>query len=186
MSYYCHLSSPTSINDTNLQLYSLLQGANDWNDLVSLIEKGEVGGVDHLKERLVFILSCFGLSLTQLLGQNIPSPDKDKIDHPKNLLDDILARSNIEKRRRDYLKGTFHDFLGYYDTLRHFGKNRNEQKYRQIDELTMKELKRFRDMTIEIWNVVIAMYKNDDENDLGGITSVTEVVWFYDLPEQSG
>lgn len=185
MSYYCHLSSPTSINDTNLQLYSLQQGANGWNDLVDLIAERRVGGVDHLNERLVFILSCFGLSLIQLLGQNVPSPDKNNIDRPGKLLENILTRSHVDKKRRHYLKSTFKDLLECYDAMRHFGKNRKEQKYRTIDQLTIQKLFRFHHMTIEIWDVVIAMFKNDGENDIGGITSVTEIVWFKDLAEQS-
>ena len=131
----------------------------------------------------MFILSCLGLSLTQLIGQNVPSPDKNRMDHPGNLLGNILARSHVDQKTRRYLNRTFQDFLRYYGSLRHFGKNRNEQNYRTIDQLTIQELDRFRRMTIEIWDVVLAMFKDDDENDLYEIRSVAEVVLFKDLAE---
>lgn len=184
MSYYCRRLSPASEVDTNLQLYSLQQAAEAWNDLLNSIAWREgVDRVDHLKERLVFILSCLGLSLTQLLGQNVPSPDKNKMGPPGNLLGNILACSHVDQKTRHYLNGTFQDFLRYYGSLRHFGKNRNEQHYRTIDKLTIQELDRFRRMTIEIWDVVIAIFKDDDENDLYEIRSVAEVVLFKDLSE---
>lgn len=182
MPYYCHRLSPASEVDTNLQLYSLQQAAKSWNDLANTIawQKG-LDRVDHLKERLVFIMSCFGLSLTQLLGQNVPSHDKDKMDKPGKLLGHILACSHVDRKTRHNFNGTFQDFLRYYGALRHFGENSNEQNYRIIDQLTIQELDRFRRMTIEIWDVVIAIFKDDDNNKLDEISSIAEVVIFEDL-----
>src|SRR5690242_899960 len=69
-SYYCHLDS--SGTDTNLQLYSMEQAAHYWNELMGDMRHYGAARVDRLKERLVFIMNCFGLSLSQLLGQNWP------------------------------------------------------------------------------------------------------------------
>jgi hypothetical protein len=179
MIYYCRLGSPATEVDTNLQLYSLQKAAENWNDLVKSIEMQGLDHVYQLKERLVFILSCFGLSLGQLLGQNFPSPDKKWMDQPGSLLGNTLTRSHIDQQKRRYLNRTFHDFLQYYDSLRHFGKNMNEKNYRTIDKLTIQEIDRFRRMTIEIWDIVIAM------NDIEEIRSIADIVLFNDLAEQS-
>ena len=186
MPYYCHLYSAGSSPHTNLQLYSLQQAANGWNTLVDEITVRGPGGVDDLKERLAFILSCLGLSLSQLLGQNSPSPEKERMDQPGDLLNNILARSHVDRTTRRHLNTTFQDFLSYYGSVRHFGKNSDEKNYRTIEKLTMQELDRFRRMTIEVWNAVIAMYQDDDQNDLDDIRSICQVVWFKKVAEQPG
>jgi hypothetical protein len=186
MPYYCHLYSAGSVADTNLQIYSLEKAAYDWNALVDEITAGGHGGVHNLREKLTFILSCLGLSRFQLLGQNSPSPDKDKIGHPIDLLNSILARGHVDQTTRRRLKSTFKDFLSYYDSVRYFGKNRDERNYRTIEKLTIQELDRFRRMTIEIWDVVISIYRDDDQNDFGLVRSISQVVWYKNLAEQSG
>lgn len=185
MSYYCHLDSSGSLENTNLQLYSLQQAANGWNELVDAVADCGIDCVDHFRERLTFILSCFGLSLSQLLGQNCPSPEKDKMSQPGDLLDIVLTRACVDRTTRRRLNRTFQIFLSYYGAVRHFGANKNEQNYRTVDQLTLRELDRFRRMTIDIWDVVIAMCREDQENDLDEFRSVSEVVYFRELAEQS-
>ena len=181
MHYYCHGSSPTTINDTNLQLYSLEQAANNWNELVRLTKVYEkVDCIIHFREMLVFILNCCGLSLMQLLGQNSPFKKK-KIDAPIQLLNDILIDCDVEQNTQIRLMGTFKEFIVYYDSVRHFGENVGEQKYRIVDKLTLQELDKFRIMTIEIWDIIITKYKKDDKNDLKEIRSVTDLVYFQDM-----
>jgi len=186
MSYYCYLDSTDSIDSTNLQLYSLQQAADRWNELVDTIKQREINDIDYFKERLSFILVCFGLSLSQLLGQNSPSPYKDKVDQPGHLLGRLLTPNNVDRTTQGRLNRTFRDFLSYYGIVRHFGKNKDDQNYRTIDQLTLQELDRFRHMTVEIWDVILAMYQRDDSNNLGeiGSRSISEVVRFSDLPEQ--
>ncbi len=82
MAYYCHLYSELDLEHTNLQLYSLKKAADGWNELLDAVEESGVEQVNHLTERLAFILSCLGLSLSQLIGQNCPSPDKERMDQP--------------------------------------------------------------------------------------------------------
>lgn len=181
MSYYCHLDSSGSVEYTNLQLHSLQKAADDWNDLIDLVADRGNYDVDHFRERLAFILSCLGLSLSQLLGQNCPSPDKDKMDQPGVLLGTLLIRARVDRATRRRLNSTFQDFLSYYGAIRHFGANKDEQNYRTVDQLTLIELDRFRCMTIEIWDVVIALYRKAKENDIEEFRSVSEVVGFRDL-----
>ena len=185
MPYYCHLHSTGSLPRTNLQLYSLRKAAEDWNALVDEIMARGEDGVHDLKERQSFIVNCLGLSLSQLLGQNSPSPEKDRMDQPGDLLKSILARSRVDRTTRRLLNRTFQEFLAYYGSTRHFGKNKDEKNYRTIENLTMQELDRFRRMTIDVWDTLIAMYRDDDQNNFGDVRSICQVVWFNDLVEKS-
>lgn len=141
MPYYSLYTSTGSLPPTNnLQLYSLKQAANSWNPLViEFMALGE-DGVHALKERQTFVVNCLGLSLSQLLGQNSPSPDKQKMDQPRDLLNSVLKRSRIDRATRHRLDSTFREFIPYYDSTRHFGRNKDEKNYRRIEKLTMKEL----------------------------------------------
>ena len=137
MPYYCQYQSAGSLpHTTNLQLYSLQQAANSWNPLVTEFMALGEDGVYALKERQAFVVNCLGLSLSQLLGQNSSSPDKQKMDQ----LNSILKRSHVDRTTRHRLKNTFEEFLKYYGSTRHFGKNKDEKNYRRIEKLTMKEL----------------------------------------------
>jgi len=176
MIYYCLRGSPATEVDTNLQLYSLQKAADNWNDLIDAIEKQGNDDIYQLKERLVFILSCFGLSLVQLLGQNFPSPDDD----PLTLLGNILVKNKVDRNTRNYLNSMFKEFLPYYDALRHFGMNKDEQNYSTINQLTVQKLDQFRRMTIKIWDVVIAIFKKDDKNNIE-TSSVARDIIFKDL-----
>lgn len=185
MSYYCRRYSAGSPLSTNLQLYFIRHATDGWNRLLQATTARGFDAVDDLKERLAFIVVCLGLSLSQLLGQNSPSSDKDRMDQPKTLLRNILARSHVDRTKRRQLNSTFKDFLSYYDSVRHFGKNRNERNYRIIDKLTMQELGRFCRMTIEVWDAVIDIYRDDDKNDLHEIRSVCDIVPFDNLAQPS-
>ena len=55
--------------DTNLQLYAIRQAAREWKNLCALRRRHDKNQVPEEKERLVFVLVCLGLSLSQLLGQ---------------------------------------------------------------------------------------------------------------------
>jgi hypothetical protein len=179
MHYYCHGSSPTTIDDTNLQLYSLEQAAHNWNELARLIEIYEkIDCIIHFREILVFIVNCFGLSLMQLLGQNSPHKRKD-VDDPKSLLHAVLNDCNVERDIKKRLGKTFSSFIEYYDAVRHFGESISEKKYQIVDKLTLHELNKFRIMTVEIWDIIITKYKKDDKNDLEEIRSVTDLVYFH-------
>jgi hypothetical protein len=129
MAYYCHLDSSGTVENTNFQLYSLTQAANSWNDLINEWCSCGDGNVNHCKERLAFILSCFRLSLSQLLGQNCPSRNKDKMAEPRKLLSNILKRANVDKNAQKRLNRQFESFLEYYNAIRHFGINRDNANY---------------------------------------------------------
>jgi len=93
----------------------------------------------------------------------------------------ILARSCVDRATKSRLKKTFEEFLLYYDSARHFGKNRDEEKYRTINRLTLQELNRFRCMTIEVWDVVIEIFRDDAPDDFRNFGSISEAVQFENL-----
>jgi hypothetical protein len=178
--YYCYIDSPATEIDTNLQLYSLQQAAKHWNDLIDSVEKQGFNNIHRLREKLAFILSCFGLSLIQLLGQNAPSLDKERMDSPMKLLENILGRNNVDQETKKKLANTFSEFLEYYNSLRHFGLNKDEKNYITIDQLTIEKLDSFRHMTINIWDIIISMFKKDKENKIA-LSSITDDIIFNDL-----
>ncbi len=179
MGFYYRLDS--SGDETNLQVYSLHQAAESWNELIGEIETSGIDNVSYLKEKLVFILSCLGLSLSQLLGQNWPSPHKKEIDNPGNLLGSILKNSKIDRITRKDLNKSFQEFLGYYNAIRHFGLNEDAKTYAKIDDLTFSKLCEFKNLAVDIWNMILLIFKRNEENDLQDITSITDVVWFENI-----
>lgn len=177
MRYYCHLDSANDIEDTNLQLYSLRKAAEEWNDLLGIVNERGIENVDYLTERITFITNCLGLSISQLLGQNFSSSSMDRIESPSKLFQMLLNDSSMATPEQEKLDQIFIDFLCYYDAIRHFGK----VKYDLIDELTLSKLNSFRVMTIEIWDIVISQYRQKKENDIQEFSSIGEIINFENL-----
>ena len=173
----------TSGDETNLQVYSLHQAAKNWNELIDEIEQVGIDNVSDLKEKLVFILSCLGLSLSHLIRQNWPSPEKEDIDAPGTLLGSILKTSKIDRNTCKRLNKGFQDFLGCYGAIRHFGLNKDATTYTKVDDITFSKLCRFKDLTVQIWDTILMIFKRNDENDLQDIASITDAVWFKDIAE---
>lgn len=176
MTYYCHLDSANTVEDTNLQLYSLEKAAKEWNELIELVNEIGIERVNCLAERMTFIINCFGLSLSQLIGQNSPPSNGKKIESPSKLLPKLL-KGISDDVTQERLESDFKDFLIYYDAIRHFGK----VKYKSIDELTLAKLDHFRCMTIEIWDLVISKYRQDKENNIEEFSSISEIVYFENI-----
>jgi len=81
MAHYYHLDSTGEY--TNLQLYSLRQAQRYWREIQQDYQKyGE--DTENLKERCVFVIAALGLSISQLLGQNNPTLQKD-VPSPRRL-----------------------------------------------------------------------------------------------------
>jgi len=183
MSYYCRIDS--SGEETNLQLYSLKQAETHWNGLLDEIRKVGEDRVPELKEKMVFILNCFGLSLSQLLGQNWPYPTQAEMNSPGELLGHILKNSNIDRVNRRRLNKAFQDFLVYYGAIRHFGKTKDDRNYRAVEEITITNLDTFRRMTVEIWDTMIEIFQRDRDNDLDDLRSICDIVYFEEIAQPS-
>jgi hypothetical protein len=181
MRYFCHLDSAGNIEDTNLQLFSLIKAAEEWNEIISIMQKDEITGINNLIERLSFIVTCFGLSLSQLMGQNCSSPNDQELNQPDILLSNLLNSATTDRIKKNRLKSMFRDFLVYYGAIRHFGKTKDNNKYLTLEKLTLSEVNRFKKMTIEIWDLIIDMHRKDKEHDLEEIPSIGEIVHFKEL-----
>ena len=181
MNYYCIAGSPSiefqCENDINLQLYFLQKAAEDWNDIVHSMNHVQRAEVNNRKEKLVFILCCLAISLSQLLGQNSPSQDAARIDTPRQLLNKFITEHDIDERERENIADQCRKIFDYYDAARHFCLNKGNEKHKLIDQLTIEELNQFLHMTIKVWNLVTRLMDNGKE------ISVAEVVYFAELPD---
>lgn len=149
--YYYNLDSGGA--HTNLQLYSLKKAYDEWMSLFSDYKRyGE--NTEYLKERLAFLVSCLGLSLSQLLGQN-PVKIKKKIDRPDMLLATFLNESKYDKRKKTLLNKKFAELITYYDAYRHFGRVGDNKQWKLLNLLNYIMVKRFVRTTLDIWNAVI-------------------------------
>jgi len=176
MAYYCHLDSANRIEGTNLQLYSLEKVAEEWNALLDFANEPDSLNTNSLAERIAFTINCLGLSLSQLIGQNSPSANGNRIPPPSILLPNLL-REITDDETLEKLIGVFNDFLVYYNAIRHFG----NVKHTIVEELTLDKLDYFRRMTIEIWDIIISKYRQDNESELEGFTSISEIVIFENI-----
>jgi len=158
--YYCYLDSGGSVESTNLQLYSLRKACDDWKDLSENYKQcGD--NTDKLKEKLAFVVSCLGLSLSQLLGQNAVNIKKE-LDAPRELLAAFLNESSYGKDKKRLLNKKFDTFIGYYDACRHFGRVKDDTKWQRIDSLTFDLVADFTQTTLDIWNAVIGHHRSED------------------------
>ncbi|MDD5520319.1 MAG: hypothetical protein PHI84_05810 [Kiritimatiellae bacterium] len=154
------------------------KAAEAWNDLIENIRADGEANVPDLKERCVFILNCMGLSLSQLLGQNWPSPAKEDMSSPGELLGNILKNSDIDRVERKRLNKGLKEILSYYGHARHFGQNKDDQNYHTIDELNVTKLNECRKIAIDIWDTLIQIFQQDKNNDLDAWRSICDLVYF--------
>jgi len=175
MTYYCYLDSKGDLESKNLQLDNLTRAAKEWNDeVIELVNScGEKRVNSVYKQGLAFIVTSLGQSLTQLLGQNAPTTGKTRIDSPAVLFKKLISNKSKNIKNYQNLENTFFEFLSYYNATRHFGK----LYHRKIDQLTVKKLEEFINMTIEIWDNVIA----DRNHDCTELKSITDIVPFRKL-----
>lgn len=155
--YYCHLDS--SGTDTNLQLYSLNRAYVEWTSLRHEYKKYG-NDTENLKERQVFVVSCLGLSLSQLLGQNARMI-KEKLDQPDALLAAFLNESVYDKNKKRALNKKFASFIQYYDACRHFGRDKGDTKWKTVESLNFTRVECFMQTTLDIWNAVIGHFRTD-------------------------
>ena len=158
MAYYYHLDS--SGEDTNLQLYSFRQAKKYWRGLEKdYAEYGEF--TENFKERIVFILANLGLSISQLLGQNIPTPG-EKVPYPITIFNEFIDHHGLDIN----LKEEFAQFNYFYNGCRHFGKTTGGEGYQKIDQMTYQVAKDCYEFGIKVWRIVINVYRQEKGTDL--------------------
>ena len=158
MARYYHLDS--NGEDTNLQLYSLKQAMKYWEELQDDLSKyGE--DASDVRERCVFILSNLGLSVSQLLGQNNPSPSA-RVPYPVELVSAFVDEHGLDPA----LKADFERFNYFYNGCRHFGLTTNGSGYDRIDQLTLPVAEECYGLGLDIWQAVMSVFRQDPKSDL--------------------
>ena len=59
---------------------------------------------------------------------------------------------------------------------RHFGKIKDDKNYNSVDKLSIIEVNTFRNMTVEIWDIVIAMHRKDTNNEIEEFSSIAKII----------
>lgn len=142
---------------TNLQLFSLRQAWSCWRELKQ--KKNKLTEAKCL-ERYVVVIDLIGLSLSQLLGQNIQH-SSSRIDPPKQLLSRFLNITNYSDEIKENLIDRFKEFVDFYDGCRHFG----PPKHEILNTLNYHKTELFVNLALEIWNRVINHFAPVPEND---------------------
>lgn len=143
---------------TNLQLHSLRKAWRCWLDLRS---KKYSLSESRIRERCVIIVDLLGLSLSQLLGQNVAIPSK-RVPPPQELLPSFLNQTGLPKQQKTSVIKRFNQFLAFYDDCRHFG----TPKHVRIDRLSLQATEAFLNLAIEIWDLVIDHFRRGRESSL--------------------
>lgn len=144
-------------DDTNLQLYSLRQAIRHW---VGLLEDFEESGerTDDLHERCVFAIASLGLSLSQLLGQNDPSPPSQRVREMKTIFDSFAESFRFP----DWFKAEFSDFNNAYNGVRHFGVTATPGAgHQRANDLTFAETDRLFRCGIDVWRTIVQLLIQD-------------------------
>lgn len=171
MAHYYHLDSGGE--HTNLQLYSLKQAIRTWKELAAEVQKyGDE--VENIRERCVFVLATLGLSISQLLGQNNPTPS-GSVPSPLDLFRSFVQHHALSQD----LVERFERFNYFYNGCRHFGKTTTGRGYRSVDELSFAVAQECYEFGLEVWSVVIEVFRGKRDSDLDefDIEHIDEVDW---------
>lgn len=156
---------------SNLQLFSLIQAERYWLKAQEIYGKNEKD-TPKLIEYYAFIISCIGLSLTQLLGQNYSGQNK-RIPSPVDLFKHVLenAKNMPEKAYKD-LDAAFKDLIETYDKCRHFGVAEGGKPHRIVAQLTLMKTSAYMQTTYKVWDAVIAVFAANPKSELGEIKEI--------------
>ena len=145
--------------DTNLQFYSLQQAKLYWSALDK--DLAENDQVQHFHERCVFIICTMGLSVSQLLGQNIPEPS-GRVPSPSKIFESLIDKHKLDS----HLKDQFREFVQTYDQCRHFGLTSDGSRHWEVSQLTLEKTRKFYTFGLVVWQTVIEIFRKDPENEL--------------------
>lgn len=134
---------------SNLQLYSLLQAKRYWNALARDYRRHKEA-TGYLTERCVFIVATLGLSVSQLLGQNDPSP-KSRVATPT----EIWKRFVAQHRVTDVSTDEFEQFIDAYNACRHFGVSSGGTGHSRLEQLDFDATRGWYELTLRIWVAVM-------------------------------
>lgn len=178
---FCHLHTGSD-GRTNLQLFSLCQAAHVLDRIREYRADPPAELADEpdfleskIKEACIFVISCLGLSLTQVLGQNSPDGAKPKIPGARRMLSDFLASTEaIALPEKDLISAKAKDFFDIYDACRHFGIS----KHPEVANVNIEATERYMQFVKTIWNALIRDRLNDcEEVDISSIDEVMSGYW---------
>ena len=152
---------------TNLQLHSLRKAWRCWKDLQS---KKDSLGESRIRERCVVTVALLGLSVSQLLGQNVPINSKD-MPPPRRLLQIFLNKTSLPKQQKTSVIKRYNRFLDFYDDCRHFG----APKHERIGSLSLQDTEDFLYLAIEIWDLVLDRFRRSHNAPLQ-FKSISEIL----------
>ncbi|SNR89085.1 hypothetical protein SAMN05192560_1610 [Methylobacillus rhizosphaerae] len=156
----------SSGEDTNLQLYSLKQAKIHWADLQR--DLSDADQVEHFHERCIFIICTIGLSVSQLLGQNNPSPD-ERVPSPRKIFASLVDRHALDPE----LKLKFKEFIDTYDQCRHFGLTNDGSRHWQVSQVTLDKTRELYEFGLMVWDTVIGIFRRDPQNELDDLDLAT-------------
>lgn len=140
---------------TNLQLHALRQAWRLWEELRT---KKDSLSLSRMRERCVVIIDLLGLSLSQLLGQNLSSFSDHRVPSLKDLWGQLMDVARIPSRCKTEIDKKFKKFVLFYDDCRHFGISKHEK----INKLTVEATSGFMKLALDIWDVVCDHFRTDD------------------------
>lgn len=156
---YYLIDSDSSDPDTNLQLYSLRQAKLYWSSLENDLAK--YGEVDYFHERCVFIICTMGLSVSQLLGQNVPEPS-ERVPPPSIIFENLIDKNNLDNN----LKNQFREFIDTYDHCRHFGLTNDGSRHWEVSQVTLEKTRKLYQFGLTVWEIVIEIFRQEPGSEL--------------------
>lgn len=140
---------------TNLQLHSLRQAWRLWKNLQP---KKDFLRSSRITERCVVIIDLLGLSISQLLGQNLSSSLKRRVPSLINLWNSFLGMDRLPKEKKKKIDNRFQEFSAFYDDCRHFGVSKHDK----MDKLTFEAPAGYVELSLDIWDAVCDYFKASD------------------------
>jgi hypothetical protein len=157
--YYLHDSDGAH---TNLQLYSLKKALECWEEIQDLVQDGKPDGSPQLRERCAFALAAMGLSVSQLLGQNVRDLKEDWVDSPEKVFEALAGHHEFHSGLVEDCKR----FFTAYKDVRHFGRTVSGNRHRAIDDLSLEETRQHMETGRAVWMAVIAAHGKEPKSDL--------------------
>lgn len=102
-----------------------------------------------------------GLSVSQLLGQNNPTPGS-RVPSPYRIFDYLVEEHQLDSTLKDQFRG----FIEVYDHCRHFGLTSDGSRHWQVSQVTLDKTRKLYEFGLLVWATVIEIYRRDPRNEL--------------------
>lgn len=155
---------------SNLQLFALRQAQKQLRSLRWRVARGRLEQ-SEIHERCVFLICTIGLSVSQLLGQNNPTPTAERLPDPKTLF-----RMQMPGFPAGHVsQEQFEELIDAYDACRHFGLNLSGSKHEKVAQLTLARTEQLFEIGTRVWVAVIQSFQQHNQLEGEG-RSADEIV----------